>query len=77
MAMRAFRSLECSGWGRVDILLDKNHQPWVLEVSGLDVTPGMSRRFDAVGDDRMVEILAIILRDEVGHVEAGSRWYHY
>ena len=51
--------------------------PRVMEARGLDVTPGMSRRFEAVGDDRMVEILAIILRDEVGHVEAGSRWYHY
>jgi D-alanine-D-alanine ligase len=39
MAMRAFRSLECSGWGRVDILLDKNHQPWVLEVN---TVPGMT-----------------------------------
>ena len=39
MAMRAFRSLDCSGWGRVDILLDKNRRPWVLEVN---TVPGMT-----------------------------------
>lgn len=51
--------------------------PRVMEARGLDVTPGMTERFRKIGDTRMVEILGIILRDEVGHVEAGSRWFKY
>jgi uncharacterized ferritin-like protein (DUF455 family) len=51
--------------------------PRVMEARGLDVTPGMMARFAAVGDEQTVAILEIILRDEVGHVEAGSRWFRY
>ena len=50
--------------------------PRVLEARGLDVTPGMMERFKAAGDLRTVEILEIILRDEIGHVEIGTRWFH-
>ena len=51
--------------------------PRVLEARGLDVTPGMMNRLRAIGDGETVEILRIILRDEIGHVEIGSRWYRY
>jgi len=51
--------------------------PRVLEARGLDVTPGMMERFASVGDRQTVAILEIILRDEVGHVEAGSRWFRH
>ena len=49
--------------------------PRVLEARGLDVTPGMIERLLAVGDKASVEILEIILREEVAHVAAGSRWF--
>ncbi len=51
--------------------------PRVLEARGLDVTPGMMERLAAAGDQRSVDILSIILRDEIGHVEIGSRWFRY
>lgn len=51
--------------------------PRVMEARGLDVTPGMMKRFEAIGDHETVEILAVILRDEVAHVAAGSRWFRY
>mgnify|MGYP001153582290 CR=1 FL=1 len=51
--------------------------PRVLEARGLDVTPGMLERLAAVGDLDTVERLKIILRDEVGHVAIGSRWFKY
>lgn len=51
--------------------------PRVLEARGLDVTPGIMEKLRAVGDDRAVSILEVILRDEVGHVEIGSHWFHY
>ncbi len=60
-----------------DVLVRMAMVPRVMEARGLDVTPDISRRFAAAGDDRMVGILEIILRDEVGHVEAGTRWFHY
>jgi uncharacterized ferritin-like protein (DUF455 family) len=49
--------------------------PRVLEARGLDVTPGMIERLRAVGDHATVAILELILREEVAHVAAGSRWY--
>ena len=49
--------------------------PRVLEARGLDVTPGMIQRLEKAGDSTMVDILNIILRDEIGHVAIGSRWY--
>jgi len=51
--------------------------PRMLEARGLDVTPGMITRLQAVGDRQTVEVLSRILRDEVGHVEMGSRWFRY
>jgi uncharacterized ferritin-like protein (DUF455 family) len=49
--------------------------PRVLEARGLDVTPGMIERVRAAGDTVTAEILALILREEVAHVAAGSRWF--
>ncbi|MDZ7751009.1 MAG: ferritin-like domain-containing protein [Gammaproteobacteria bacterium] len=51
--------------------------PRVLEARGLDVTPAMMARLEQAGDVRAAEILAVILKDEVGHVAVGSRWYHW
>lgn len=49
--------------------------PRVLEARGLDVTPGMIARLRAAHDDATADILEIILREEVAHVAAGSRWF--
>src|SRR6185312_5514950 len=38
-------------------------------------TPGMIDRLRHLGDERTVAILEIILREEVAHVAAGTRWY--
>jgi D-alanine-D-alanine ligase len=38
-ALRAFRLLGASGWGRIDFLLDEAGAPWFLEVN---TTPGMT-----------------------------------
>ena len=60
-----------------DPLLRMALVPRVMEARGLDVTPGMMKRFEKIGDQATVDVLKIILRDEVGHVEAGSRWFRY
>jgi len=51
--------------------------PRVLEARGLDVTPGMIERLTSVGDHETVALLEIILAEEVGHVEIGTRWYKH
>lgn len=51
--------------------------PRVLEARGLDVTPGMIVKLRSLGDEATAGILEIILREEVGHVAAGSRWYRW
>ena len=49
--------------------------PRVLEARGLDVTPGMIRRLEQVGDTATVACLQVILDEEVRHVAIGSRWF--
>jgi D-alanine-D-alanine ligase len=39
LAEQAFAALGCSGWGRVDFLLDSNDQPYLLEIN---TAPGMT-----------------------------------
>lgn len=51
--------------------------PRVLEARGLDVTPGMITRLRGLGDEATVAILQVILREEVAHVAAGSRWFRW
>lgn len=52
--------------------------PRTLEARGLDATPLIQARLRKVGTPaalRAVDILDIILRDEIGHVAIGNRWY--
>ncbi len=60
-----------------DVMVRMALVPRVLEARGLDVTPGMMKKLQSVGDQQTVDILKIILRDEIGHVRIGSRWFHY
>jgi uncharacterized ferritin-like protein (DUF455 family) len=60
-----------------DPLLRMALVPRVLEARGLDVTPGMMERLRAAGDPETVEILAVILREEIGHVAIGTRWFRH
>jgi len=60
-----------------DVLARMALVPRVLEARGLDVTPGIQEKLRQAGDDKAVSILDVILRDEIGHVEIGSRWFRY
>ncbi|MCU7959359.1 MAG: ferritin-like domain-containing protein [gamma proteobacterium symbiont of Bathyaustriella thionipta] len=51
--------------------------PRAMEARGLDVTPGIMRRFEQIKDDKTVAALRIIQEEEVGHVEIGTKWFHY
>jgi uncharacterized ferritin-like protein (DUF455 family) len=60
-----------------DVMVRMALVPRVLEARGLDVTPGMMEKLKKVGDQRTLALLHIILRDEIGHVEIGTRWFRY
>lgn len=52
--------------------------PRTLEARGLDATPQIQaklRRVDTPEARRAIDILDVILRDEIGHVAIGNRWY--
>ena len=39
LALEAFRLVGCTGWGRIDLMLDAQLEPWLLEVN---TSPGMT-----------------------------------
>lgn len=50
--------------------------PRFMEARGLDVTPAMIVKLTHAGDQPSVEVLEVILREEIGHVALGTRWFH-
>jgi uncharacterized ferritin-like protein (DUF455 family) len=62
---------------RGDVLARMALVPRTLEARGLDATPPLQKKLARAGDARAVEILDIILRDEIGHVAIGNRWYRW
>ena len=60
-----------------DVLSRMALVPRVLEARGLDVTPNIRAKFKDSNFHKMVEILDIIYRDEIGHVKIGNYWYQY
>ncbi|MCP5152171.1 MAG: ferritin-like domain-containing protein [Ectothiorhodospiraceae bacterium] len=58
-----------------DVLARMALVPRLLEARGLDVTPGIQARLRTAGDEAGVAVLDVILRDEIGHVAIGNRWY--
>lgn len=54
--------------------------PRTLEARGLDATPLIQARLRKVSTPdalRVVDCLDVILRDEIGHVDIGNRWYRW
>ena len=51
--------------------------PRTLDARGLDATPPLQAKLRRAGDERAVQILDVILRDEIGHVAIGNHWYRW
>ena len=49
--------------------------PRLLEARGLVATPPIQKRLEQAGDYESARALDIILRDEIGHVGLGDRWF--
>lgn len=62
---------------RGDLLARMALVPRTLEARGLDASPAIRNKLVSVGDKRGGEIIDIILRDEIGHVAVGNRWYRH
>ena len=58
-----------------DVLARMALVPRTLEARGLDASPQVRAKFAAAGDARSAAIIDIILRDEIGHVAIGNRWF--
>jgi uncharacterized ferritin-like protein (DUF455 family) len=61
---------------RDDVLARMALVPRTLEARGLDASPQVRARLVAVGDHAAAAIVDVILRDEIGHVAIGNRWFH-
>ncbi len=65
---------------RQDIVARMALVPRTLEARGLDATPLIQARLRKVGTPDALAacgLLDIILRDEIGHVAIGNRWYRW
>lgn len=60
-----------------DILARMALVPRTMEARGLDATPPLQKKLAQAGDRAAADILAIILRDEIGHVAIGNHWFNW
>jgi uncharacterized ferritin-like protein (DUF455 family) len=58
-----------------DILARMALVPRLMEARGLDASPRTRAKLAQAGDEQAAAIIDIILRDEIGHVAIGNRWY--
>lgn len=62
---------------RDDVLARMALVPRTLEARGLDASPAVRQRFVAAGDRDSAAVIDRILRDEIGHVAIGNRWFRW
>jgi uncharacterized ferritin-like protein (DUF455 family) len=62
---------------RGDVLARMALVPRTLEARGLDASPPIRQRLAQAGDHASAAILDVILRDEIGHVLIGNRWFRF
>jgi D-alanine-D-alanine ligase len=72
LALRAYAALDCRGWGRIDLFLDDEQRPWLIEantvpgMTGHSLVP-MAAKAAGIGFDELVwRILAQTLEVQDG-----------
>ena len=60
-----------------DVLARMALVPRTLEARGLDASPAVRAKLVASGDLESARVIDVILRDEIGHVAIGSRWFRF
>ena len=62
---------------KFDVLARMALVPRTLEARGLDASPAVKAKLASAGDAAGAAIIDVILRDEIGHVAIGNRWYRW
>jgi uncharacterized ferritin-like protein (DUF455 family) len=60
-----------------DVLARMALVPRTLEARGLDASPAIRAKLAAAGDEASARVIDVILRDEIGHVAIGNRWFRF
>lgn len=60
-----------------DVLARMALVPRTLEARGLDASPAIRAKLASVGDADSAAVIDVILRDEIGHVAIGNRWFRF
>jgi uncharacterized ferritin-like protein (DUF455 family) len=60
-----------------DVLARMALVPRTLEARGLDASPAIRAKLAAAGDEPSAQVIDLILRDEIGHVAIGNRWFRF
>jgi uncharacterized ferritin-like protein (DUF455 family) len=60
-----------------DVLARMALVPRTLEARGLDASPQVRAKLAAAGDEESAKVIEVILRDEIGHVAIGNRWFRH
>ncbi len=68
---------EAAAKTRADVIARLALVPRTLEARGLDASPGVRAKFASAGDAKSAQIVDVILRDEIGHVAIGNRWFKF
>lgn len=58
-----------------DVLARMALLPRMQEARGLDLTPPIMEKFRSINDQGALAVLEVILRDEIGHVAIGDKWF--
>ncbi|TNF37899.1 MAG: D-alanine--D-alanine ligase [Gammaproteobacteria bacterium] len=63
LVLQSFNAVHAEGWGRVDFMLDEQHQPWLIEVNTVpgmtdhSLVPMAARQAGLAFDDLVIQIL--------------------
>lgn len=68
---------EAAAKTRADLIARLALVPRTLEARGLDASPAVRAKFASAGDAKSAQIVDQILRDEIGHVAIGNRWFKF
>lgn len=60
-----------------DVLARMALVPRTLEARGLDASPAVKAKLLSAGDRESAAVLDLILREEIGHVAIGNRWFRH
>lgn len=71
LALSAFDALGASGWGRVDLLMDKQGKPWLIEANTIpgmtshSLVPMAAKQSGLSFDDLVIEILNTTMQEKI------------